>query len=112
MRRSIKVETLKLLIIQHPMMNRLWFVTMFCTMRFRIFRALVPQTTTVGLSNVTVPYAIQIALKGIEKVDLESEAIRTGVNVMGGKVTHKAVAQDLGYEYVPVEEVIKGGMKV
>ena len=70
------------------LMNRLWFVTMFCTMRFRIFRALVPQTTTVGLSNVTVPYAIQIALKGIEKVALESEAIRTGVNVMGGKVTH------------------------
>lgn len=73
---------------------------------------IVPQTATVGLSNVTVPYALQIALKGIEKAALESEAIRTGVNVMGGNVTHKAVAQDLGYEYVPVEEVIKGGMKV
>lgn len=68
----------------------------------------VPQTATVGLANVTVPYALQIVQKGVEKAVLESEPLRAGVNVMGGKVTHQAVAADLGYDYVPVEEVIKG----
>ncbi|NCU18697.1 alanine dehydrogenase [Pallidibacillus pasinlerensis] len=67
----------------------------------------VPRTATVGLTNVTVPYAIQIAQKGVEKAIETSAPIKTGVNVIAGKVTNKAVADDLGYEYVPVEEAIR-----
>ena len=66
----------------------------------------VPRTATISLTNVTIPYAVQIASKGIIKAIKESEPIKTGVNVMNGKVTFKAVAQDLGYDYVPVDDVI------
>ncbi|GGH75366.1 alanine dehydrogenase [Compostibacillus humi] len=67
----------------------------------------VPRTATIGLTNVTVPYAIQIAQKGAEQAIRDSQPILTGVNVMAGKVTYRAVAEDLGYEYVPVEDIIK-----
>ena len=66
----------------------------------------VPRTSTISLTNVTIPYAVQIASKGVVKAIKESEPIKTGVNVMNGKVTFKAVADDLGYYYVPVDEVI------
>lgn len=66
----------------------------------------VPRTATIALTNVTIPYAVQIASKGVIKAIKESEAIKTGVNVMNGNITFKAVAHDLGYDYVPVDEVI------
>ncbi|MEK4886014.1 alanine dehydrogenase [Bacillus sp. FSL W8-1127] len=66
----------------------------------------VPRTSTISLTNVTIPYAVQIASKGVVKAIKESEPIKTGVNVMNGKVTFKAVADDLGYDYVPVDDVI------
>lgn len=66
----------------------------------------VPRTATIALTNVTIPYAVQIASKGVVQAIKESEAIKTGVNVMNGNITFKAVAHDLGYDYVPVDEVI------
>lgn len=66
----------------------------------------VPRTATIALTNVTIPYAVQIASKGVIKAIKESEAIKTGVNVMNGNITFKAVAHDLGYDYVPVDDVI------
>lgn len=66
----------------------------------------VPRTATIALTNVTIPYAVQIASKGVIQAIKESEAIKTGVNVMNGNITFKAVAHDLGYDYVPVDEVI------
>ncbi|MFC2949810.1 alanine dehydrogenase [Virgibacillus sediminis] len=67
----------------------------------------VPRTATVGLTNVTVPYAQQIAAKGVRRAVEESAPIRTGVNVAGGKITYESVARDLGYNYIPAEEAIK-----
>lgn len=66
----------------------------------------VPRTATIALTNVTIPYAVQISSKGVVQAIKESEAIKTGVNVMNGNITFKAVAHDLGYDYVPVDEVI------
>ncbi|MDR9798125.1 alanine dehydrogenase [Aeribacillus pallidus] len=66
----------------------------------------VPRTATIALTNVTIPYAVQIASKGVVQAIKESEAIKTGVNVMNGNITFKAVAYDLGYDYVPVDDVI------
>ncbi|BBU41013.1 alanine dehydrogenase [Aeribacillus pallidus] len=66
----------------------------------------VPRTATIALTNVTIPYAVQIASKGLVQAIKESEAIKTGVNVMNGNITFKAVAHDLGYDYVPVDDVI------
>jgi L-alanine dehydrogenase (EC 1.4.1.1) len=68
----------------------------------------VPQTATVGLTNVTLPYVLCMSRNGVDKAILENEALKMGVNVMGEKVTHPAVAQDLGYAYVPVERVLNG----
>ncbi|WP_156291914.1 alanine dehydrogenase [Oceanobacillus salinisoli] len=67
----------------------------------------VPRTATVGLTNVTVPYAVQIATKGVAKAVQDNPAISTGVNVVDGNVTYEAVAHDLGYDYVPVQEAMK-----
>lgn len=67
----------------------------------------VPQTSTTGLTNATVPYALQIANKGVEKAIKENEALLKGVNIIGGKVTNQGVASALGYDYVEASSMIK-----
>lgn len=52
----------------------------------------VPRTSTIALTNVTVPYAVQIANKGYKKACLENEALLKGINTLSGFVTYKAVA--------------------
>lgn len=66
----------------------------------------VPRTSTIGLTNVTVPYAVQIANKGFEQAILENEALKRGVNTFNGFVTYKAVADDQVEEYRPIDELI------
>ncbi|MGG0410224.1 alanine dehydrogenase [Peribacillus simplex] len=66
----------------------------------------VPQTSTVALTNVTVPFALQIANKGAIKAILENDALAKGVNVANGEITFEAVATDLGYKYVSVENAL------
>lgn len=67
----------------------------------------VPRTSTIALTNVTVPYALQIANKGVFKAITENGALLLGVNVAGGEITYEAVAKDLGYDYVPVEKALE-----
>lgn len=67
----------------------------------------VPRTSTVALTNVTIPYALQIANKGVKKALNENEALKSGVNVMNGEITYEAVARDLRYRYVPVDDAVK-----
>ncbi len=66
----------------------------------------VPRTSTMGLTNVTVPYAVQIANKGFERAVLENEALKKGVNTLNGFVTYQAVAFDQGLEYRSVDELL------
>ncbi|ARK32863.1 alanine dehydrogenase [Halalkalibacter krulwichiae] len=66
----------------------------------------VPRTSTLGLTNVTIPYALQIANKGVEKAVADNPALALGVNVANGAVTYNAVARDLGYELVSVEKAL------
>jgi alanine dehydrogenase len=66
----------------------------------------VPQTSTIALTNVTIPYALQIANKGAIKAILDNAALAKGVNVVNGEITFEAVAHDLGYNYVQVEEAL------
>ncbi|MEK3807342.1 alanine dehydrogenase [Metabacillus sp. SLBN-84] len=63
----------------------------------------VPRTSTLALTNVTVPYALQIANKGVNKAIAENTALKAGVNAAKGDITYEAVARDLGYTYVPVD---------
>ena len=67
----------------------------------------VPRTSTIALTNVTIPYAVEIANKGVRKAITESEALKCGVNVLNGEITFEAVAKDLGYQYVTVEDAFE-----
>ncbi|MFC7391782.1 alanine dehydrogenase [Scopulibacillus cellulosilyticus] len=67
----------------------------------------VPRTSTIALTNVTIPYAVEIANKGVTKAITENAALKCGVNVLNGEITFEVVANDLGYEYVTVEKALE-----
>lgn len=60
----------------------------------------VPRTSTIALTNATVPYILQIANHGIEAAVQRNSALKKGINVAGGQVTNLGVAEALGYECV------------
>ena len=66
----------------------------------------VSYTSTKALTNVTLPYALEIADKGYEKAALENPEIAKGINILKGKVTYKAVAEAFGLEYWPLESLL------
>ncbi|MBD59772.1 MAG: alanine dehydrogenase [Citromicrobium sp.] len=66
----------------------------------------VARTSTYALNNVTLPHALQIADLGWKGAMRANPHLAEGLNVWDGKVTYKAVAEDLGYEYVPVEKAL------
>jgi alanine dehydrogenase len=58
----------------------------------------VGRTSTYALTNVTLPYALQLANKGVERAVAENAGLLAGVNVKAGKVTNAAVAQTFRLE--------------
>jgi alanine dehydrogenase len=66
----------------------------------------VPRTSTYALTNVTLPYALQIANKGWRKAMLDNAALAKGANVVGGHVVYEAVAQAHNLQYVPLTTVL------
>jgi alanine dehydrogenase len=66
----------------------------------------VARTSTMALTNATLPYALEIANKGWKKAMQDSDEIKLGANVIDGKVTYKAVADAFGMEYVTVESLL------
>jgi alanine dehydrogenase len=66
----------------------------------------VPITSTHALTNATLPYALALADHGVAEAIRRDPGLRPGVNVAGGKVTHPAVAEGVGMDYVPVEDVL------
>lgn len=66
----------------------------------------VARTSTFALTNATLDYALQIADKGWKKAVKENESLAKGLNVVGGMVTYKAVADSLGMKYIPWAEAI------
>ena len=67
----------------------------------------VPRTSTLALTNATVPYALQIANKGAQLAIAQNASLKSGLNTAGGFVTYEAVATDLGYDYVTAEEALE-----
>lgn len=67
----------------------------------------VPYTSTIALSNATLPYALRLADKGWKKACQDDAALAKGLNMVEGKVTYEAVAKVFGLPYTPVEEVLK-----
>lgn len=66
----------------------------------------VARTSTLALTNVTIPYALQIADLGIHGAGVKNAALARGLNVVAGQVTNLAVAQSLGYEAADGLEVL------
>ncbi|WP_339062581.1 alanine dehydrogenase [Tepidibacillus marianensis] len=64
------------------------------------------RTSTLALTNATIPYALQIANKGYLRSIQENRALAEGVNVIHGQVTYEAVAKALNLSYVPLEKVL------
>ncbi len=66
----------------------------------------VPRTSTLALTNVTLPYALRLADEGFRAACKADSALAQGLNTLGGHVTHAAVARSLGYDHVPVERLL------
>lgn len=66
----------------------------------------VAKTSTMALTNATLPYAIEIANKGWKKAMQDNREIRRGANIIKGKVTYKAVAEAFDLDYSPIEEFL------
>lgn len=66
----------------------------------------VAKTSTLALTNATLPYAVEIANKGWKQVMRENPEIKMGANIIRGKVTCKGVADAFDMEYTPIEEFL------
>ena len=66
----------------------------------------VPYTSTLALTNATLPYAIQLANQGWKAACSQSRELCLGLNVVNGKVVYKGVAEAFNLEYSPVETVL------
>jgi alanine dehydrogenase len=72
----------------------------------------VARTSTLALTNATLPYALDLANKGWIQAVADDPALARGVNVVNGKITCAAVAEAHGLTYVPLHEAIKAEMAV
>ena len=70
-----------------------------------LFRS-VPFTSTVALTNATLPYALQLANKGWKKACQDNKELKLGLNVVGGKVVYQGVADAFGLPMQAVETVL------
>lgn len=67
----------------------------------------VARTSTFALTNATLPYVLRLADTGVARALLEDPALREGLNVHRGALTHKAVAEALGVPYTPAAEALR-----
>jgi len=63
----------------------------------------VARTSTLGLTNATLPFTLALANKGADKAMADDEHLARGLNVKDGAITHRAVAEALGKEFKPLK---------
>jgi alanine dehydrogenase len=68
--------------------------------------AAVPHTSTYALTNVTLPYAVELANKGWRSAMRDDPALALGLNVHAGAITYPAVAEAFGLPSVPLDSVV------
>lgn len=66
----------------------------------------VPYTSTLALTNATLPYAIQLANKGWQKACKDNEELKKGLNVVNGKIVYKGVSDAWGLPFSPLSDVL------
>jgi alanine dehydrogenase len=67
----------------------------------------VARTSTFALNNVTLPFVLALADKGMRHALGEDAHLRNGLNIYEGRVTHRAVAQALKLQFTPPEAVLR-----
>ena len=67
----------------------------------------VPMTSTLALNSATLPFITKLAQEGYKNALLSDANFLAGLNIYKGSVTYKAVAEDLGYEYIDASQAIK-----
>ena len=70
--------------------------------------AIVPNTSTLGLTNANLSYGLELADKGLLKAMRENNALAQGLNTYQGNITHEGVASAAEVELTPLEEVLNG----
>lgn len=66
----------------------------------------VPRTSTFGLTNATMPFALSLARYGVVEAIKRNVHLKRGLNTYKGKVTYQAVANNQGLEYTPIDNLI------
>ena len=66
----------------------------------------VPRTSTLALTNATLPYALRLADKGWRRAALDDPGLAEGVNITDGHITFKAVAEAWGMPYTPLADLL------
>ncbi|MES1926690.1 alanine dehydrogenase [Salinisphaera sp. T31B1] len=66
----------------------------------------VARTSTFALTHATLPFVLQLADSGYQQALIDNPHLRAGLNVHGGQITHRAVADNLGYEHTLAESVL------
>ncbi len=66
----------------------------------------VAKTSTMALTNATLPYAVQIADKGWKQAMRDNQEIARGANVINGCITYQSVAEAFGMDYTPVQQFL------
>ncbi len=67
----------------------------------------VPYTSTLALTNATLPYALQLANKGWQQACRDSAELKVGLNVVGGQIVYKGVADAFGLPLTDVNEILR-----
>jgi alanine dehydrogenase len=68
----------------------------------------VPRTSTYALTNVTLPYVLEIASSGVETAVHGDQALARGVNTWDGRVTNEGVAEAHRLAYAPLPSTTRG----
>ena len=66
----------------------------------------VARTSTFALTNATLPFTVALANRGFRQACLDDGHLRSGLNIHEGMVTYRAIAEDLGYQYVPALDAL------
>jgi alanine dehydrogenase len=68
----------------------------------------VPRTSTLALTNATMPYALELANKGFVQAVADLPELKAGVNTHGGNIVHRTVAEAVGLSYRPLDKALSG----
>ena len=66
----------------------------------------VPYTSTIALTNATLPYAVQLANKGWQKACQDNPALKSGLNIIDGKIVYPSVAKAFNMPFDPIDNYL------